>query len=416
MNAALLAILLVPRAAPIFPPFQDDESEPPPVESTADTPWGDVIIWLREQRDTMAADLERAHARLLAAADASAPKLANQLEPTPPRPRPTGYGILPEVKANGPLKPVEPTERTYSLEVLSTGYVRDFRDARMLAGRAARRPEPGADTDVAELEREVKVFVRLRGRLRNLEDHLAYHEWWQEAVVEQRDYFEDRTRIVWIVRERQALEKRHGPADRIAELTRTIHEEVAPFKPAAGLVLEDREDGWRVLPVTVATDILDEEFLKTLSECIDAEFNDSEAARERRLRIELEIERIPLAQLYPEGVPEHGATVDVEAHVARFPEGRLVLTTGAKSTHAWAGRSLLLGPAPITRRALAHEFGHLLGFTDAYLRGFEGDPTGNFGVKLVEWTGLLEDLMGNAAGGRVTGAMIDRLIEAYGGQ
>ncbi|TDJ72300.1 MAG: hypothetical protein E2O39_06895 [Planctomycetota bacterium] len=415
MNAALLAVLLVPRASPP-PPSQDVEPDPPPVESTADTPWGDVILWLREQRDTMAAELETAHARLLPAAEESAPKLAKQLEQAPPTPRPTGYGILPEVKASGPLKAVTPTERTYSLEVLSTGYVRDFRDARMLAWRVAQRPDPGTDTDVAELEREVKVFVRLRGRLRNLEDHLAYHEWWQAAVVEQRDYFEDRSRIVWIVRERQALEQRHGPAERIAELTRTIHEEIAPFKPAAGLVLEDREDGWRVLRVTVATDILDEEFLKTLSESVDAVYNDSEAARERRLRIELVIERIPLAQLYPEGVPEHGAAVDVEAQVACFPEGRLVLTTGAKSTHAWAGRSLLLGPSPITRRTLAHEFGHLLGFTDAYLRGFEGDPAGDFGVKLVEWTGLLEDLMGNPAGGIVTLAMIDRLIEAYGGQ
>ena len=41
------------------------------------------------------------------------------------------------------------------------------------------------------------------------------------------------------------------------------------------------------------------------------------------------------------------------------------------------------------------------------------EPGGEFGVVLVEWTGLLDDLMGNPSGGRVTAEMIDRLIEAY---
>ena len=75
----------------------------------------------------------------------------------------------------------------------------------------------------------------------------------------------------------------------------------------------------------------------------------------------------------------------------------------------------MLGSDPLARRTLAHEFGHLLGFTDAYLRGFEGDPAGPFGVVFVEWWGLQQDLMGDAGRGRVSRDMIARLIEAYRG-
>ena len=36
-----------------------------------------------------------------------------------------------------------------------------------------------------------------------------------------------------------------------------------------------------------------------------------------------------------------------------------------------------------------------------------------FGVVLVEWSGLTDDLMGNPGVGRVSNEMIDRLIDAY---
>jgi hypothetical protein len=78
------------------------------------------------------------------------------------------------------------------------------------------------------------------------------------------------------------------------------------------------------------------------------------------------------------------------------------------------GRNITLGPDPITRRELAHEFGHLLGFSDAYLRSYKGDPRDPYGVVLLEWTGLIDNLMGSPAVGRVTEAMIETLIDTYG--
>ena len=98
----------------------------------------------------------------------------------------------------------------------------------------------------------------------------------------------------------------------------------------------------------------------------------------------------------------------------RFPAGSLLLTTGGASTHAWTGQWIALGPEELSRHTLAHEFSHLLGFGDAYLRGFEGKPDDRYGLVLVEWTGLQDDLMGNVRGGRVTRGMIETLLEAYG--
>lgn len=100
--------------------------------------------------------------------------------------------------------------------------------------------------------------------------------------------------------------------------------------------------------------------------------------------------------------------------MARFPAGALVLTTGAESTHAFAGAYVALGPSAVTPRVLAHEFGHLLGFSDAYLRSFRGEPGDAYGVEVIEWSGLVDDLMGAPRLGRVSRDMIDTLITSYG--
>ena len=97
----------------------------------------------------------------------------------------------------------------------------------------------------------------------------------------------------------------------------------------------------------------------------------------------------------------------------RFPAGALVLTTGAESTHAFTGRYVALGPSPVTPRVLAHEFGHLLGFDDAYVRSYQGDPRDAHGVVVIEWSGLFDDLMGAPGSGRVGARMIDTLITNY---
>jgi hypothetical protein len=103
----------------------------------------------------------------------------------------------------------------------------------------------------------------------------------------------------------------------------------------------------------------------------------------------------------------------LDAHLALFPGCHFVLTTGASGTSAITGKHIVLGTDPVSSHTLAHEFGHLLGFEDAYVRGYDGDPGDPFGVVLVEWSGLKDDLMGDPGGGQVSDEMIETLIRAY---
>ena len=199
-----------------------------------------------------------------------------------------------------------------------------------------------------------------------------------------------------------------------ARIGAELSEQLAPLRTTPGLRLVRDEAGGMTLPVTVHTDIADKDFLAIFHEAVEAAFCESKAARSRGFTLDLELRHVNPGDLYPEEAPPPGAAIDVETHLQRFPAGTVVMTTGAESTHAFTGRAILLGPSPITRRTLAHEFAHLIGFDDAYLRGYEGRPYAAFGVVLVEWTGLSDDLMGNSDGGRVTSEMIDRLVSAYG--
>jgi len=195
----------------------------------------------------------------------------------------------------------------------------------------------------------------------------------------------------------------------------SLAREVAPFTRAPSLAIVTRADGLRELAVSVVTDITDSVFLQAFADAVEREWNGSAAARAAKLRIVLSVTRLSPSALYPEGPPAPGASIDEAAHLKRFPPGALVLTTGAKSTHAVAARYIQLGTAAIGPRVLAHEFGHLLGFADAYLRGSEGSSAARWGYTLVEWSGLQDDLMGAPGSGRVSEAMITQLLTAYGG-
>lgn len=368
--------------------------------------WEHAHRWLREHADRMAQDLEAAREALIVRA-ADDPEILARLTAEPARARPKGYGIVPEIVEDDAPAPVEPREKLYSLESLSNGFPPDFRDATMLAGRIAAEP------DIA-LEPLVDEFERLRDRMRTLENHLGYHAYWQTAVARKTAYFSERNRIIGWMRKLQGLREAGGAPQRIAQLEAKVRDKIAPFRRTPGLAIEQLADGTRLLPVTVCTDIEDEGFLAAFEEGVRANFVDSESAQQMRFAVRLQFQRIPPAELYPEGPPARGSRLDRIAHQARFRHCPLVLTTGEESTHAWTGQSILLGPSPVSRRTLAHEFGHLLGFSDAYLRGFDGDPAGRFGAVLVEWTGLFDDLMGNSSGGRVTREMVRTLIEAYG--
>jgi hypothetical protein len=391
----------------------------PEPERPAPRSWEVICAWLRDQTDQLTDDMASSREVLLKRAEVEEPELVVRLEPAPAQP--SGWGLLPELEEDGPTHGVTPRERKYALESISVNFASTFRDGRVLAEHTSADPD-------ADLERAVGEYERVRSDLKNLQAHLAYHEQWQAAVADQTAYFEKRNTVIANARELDALlkasaqeqeQKQEGeqPAEesaRVLELRAEIREVLEVFHPVSFLAIEEQSDGTLELPVSVLTDIPDEAFLAAFRAAVDEAWNGAQAARERGFSIRLEILPVPLSEIYPENPPEVGQEIDPVEHVARFPPDTLVMTTGGRSTHAWKGRCLVLGPGDISPRTLAHEFGHLLGFSDAYLRGFDGQLDDRFGVVLVEWTGLLDDLMGNVSGGIVRENLVDRLVDAYG--
>lgn len=368
---------------------------------TAVEPWRHLHGWLSQQRDGMVRELEVAHGALLRRAHEADDEVARaELTDRPPELRPLGYGVLPEILPEQPPTSVQPTENRYSLKEISTAYAADFRDAALLARRAA------SDASLPLLP-WVAEFRRLRGRLRNLEENLNYHARWQAELRAHRDWFEAQNRIVDRVRSRIARGQEDEPVR---------FDEFALFRPTAALRIEREADGGALLRLRVTTDIEDASYLEHVRRAVIAPFE--RAAEREGIRLRLDVQWLTTSPnaIYDPEPPPLGAPIDRERHLAHFPEEALVLTSGVEHTVAVTGRAVILGSGEIAPRVLAHEFGHLLGFDDAYLRGFEGDPHGAYGVVFVEWVGLFDDLMGNPGGGEVSRAMLERLLAAYGGE
>jgi hypothetical protein len=370
-------------------------------------PWRHVHGWLVEQRDGMAQDLGLAHRGLLQRAREAGDSAAEEeLRGRPPEIRPVGYGVLPDILPDEPASVQPAAENRYSLKQLSTVYAVDMRDAALLARRI--------DSDEAlPLSPWVGEFLRLRRRLRNLEENLNYHARWQQEVQTHRRWFESHNRIVDRIRVWRELDE-DSDSEKFDRLERELHGQLAPFEPTSVLGIERAADGRARLHLRVTTDIEDADYLERVRLAVIEPFARAADREGINLRLEVQWLRISPQTLYEPQSPPAGQAIDREEHLSRFPKEALVFTTGVESTVALTGRAVILGGGEIAPRVLAHEFGHLLGFGDAYVRGFEGDPGSVYGAVLVEWVGLFDDLMGNPAGGEVSREMLEQLLSAYG--
>jgi hypothetical protein len=267
-----------------------------------------------------------------------------------------------------------------------------------------------------EFESLVDSFENLLKQFRSLENNLSYHYLWQKEVVRYAVYFQEKNKLVALARQMNMLILKNESAQQVAGLREQLMQSVASFRPTEGLRILSLIDGRKVLPVTVCTDIEDQDLLQAFYDGVQDAFSRSPAAMEQRFSVDLKWRVIGAEVLYPKGAPTRGAKIDLRKHRDLFQDCPLVLTTGASSTSAMVSDRIFLGTGTTSRRTLAHEFGHLLGFEDAYVRGYDGNPGDSYGVVIVEWTGLSSDLMGDSGRGEVSNEMIKTLIVAYGGQ
>src|SRR5262249_40123194 len=118
--------------------------------------------------------------------------------------------------------------------------------------------------------------------------------------------------------------------------------------------------------------------------------------------LNIEFRRVsPLAQ--------PGDRVDVREIADRFPPDGAVLMTGAQTTHSLVGRDLALGPGDLSARTLAHEFGHVLGFRDGYIRGYR--DLGEHGFEIMELTSVFDDIMSAPREGHVQAAHFKLIMD-----
>ncbi len=364
--------------------------------------WRGVLHDLTADRDSARGRLRAIMEQLRGRVAQEHPDLLERLHLGPPLKH--GYRLLPRVDASAPLASVRLVRSVFSLEAWSKAVPRLIGDIDAL-GRRVRSSAAGPPMKL------VAGFEGLRKRLRLFEKNLKYHGHWQQAVIDYPRFFAEKKKIAALAR--RLMETRDETGGTATALRERIVRQIFRFRRTKGLAIRTRAGNRNVLPVTIFTDVENKDFLARFRDGVEQAFNRSPAARARGFEIALTIRTIPPATLYPDGAPAAGAAIDLKAHVGRFPDGALILTMGAESTHAFTGRYIALGPSPVTPRVLAHEFGHLLGFNDAYVRSYEGDPRDAFGVVVIEWTGLFDDLMGAPGSGRVSPRMIDTLITNY---
>jgi hypothetical protein len=107
-------------------------------------------------------------------------------------------------------------------------------------------------------------------------------------------------------------------------------------------------------------------------------------------------------------VPANGEHINIDAHVKRFPQDGVVLTTGANTTYVY-GQSIIVGPHAIPRKTLVHEFGHMLGFRDGYFRSYQ--DLGENGYNVVEIILDPNDIIATPENGKATRQHFEQILK-----
>jgi hypothetical protein len=389
-----------------------------------------------EQYQILGKHLQTYYQSLAAGLRANAPELISILEP--PKPPQHGYQILPTITANAPLPAERPRAQSarYSwpwTDQLIDNSLKEILRAEKELNRA------GALSLTARrsiYEKLAHGYQTLRERQRNIDAHIQYNRLWQAAIAANRSGYDRETILHDEVLERQAIANilqamgdaafkqapagsdQIGPSYRFADVTtrlldrekqlaRDIRNATAPVVMPTFVRVEQRVPRLWILHVPFYTDIDNQDFVDFAKSEIEKLWHLRDAGDE--FRVKLTISYMPGSRLYKERLlPQRGDKVAYE-HLDLFPSDGAILTTGALTTHVY-GRAIVLGPHDISPRVLAHEFGHVLGFKDAYFRGYK--DLGKDGFQVMEVVAEPDDIMGAAGTGAVLRSHFERLLES----
>jgi hypothetical protein len=350
---------------------------------------------------------------LRAALQRETPDLLPALERPPIEPVVFGYQLLPDITADvvDAQAGIEASSRTYSWPI-TAGYISGeetkIATARAALDEALRGPvEARRDT----LGRLVADYRDLRSNQSTVDQYVQYNRLWQRAIQEDRRQFDAMTRVYAAVVERE----KHRSVGRPNGVDAASDPAIRALQPVPRLPdyvgVANGPGARRVLSVPVYTDIESREFLSQAEDAIERSWQARD--QDRSYAVDVEFRHVATSRLYRSArEPRRGEHVDIDAHVDRFPKNGAVVTTGAHTTYASVGRFVALGSAALPERVLAHEFGHLLGFRDAYFRGYR--DLGKDGFEIVEFVPDFSDIMSAPRAGRVHPYHFERLLEHAG--
>ena len=373
-------------------------SKPPVSQETSE--WRSVLDWSRTQHRQAIDHLSKLRSRIEASCLAA--KLENCAEVYPPKPYPSGYGLMPRIKPDGPDTERSPYRNDYSLERLTERTALILRDLSLLER---------LHQDTGDARRSTTEFIRIRQVLDNLDEHIKYHALWQPTVSKHAKWYAKRRYLARQARALMAAVTAKASPEKRAAMGSRIVDGLKPFTPVKHSVSCTGLKNGLTLVMSVHTDLSDQRVVTAFTRAVERYF--SGPTPRGRLRVRVDITPRTPASLQGQDEPTVGQEIDGKKHADRFGPRRFVLTSGATSLYALHGRAVFLPSRPLTPRQLAHEAGHLLGFRDVYLRHFTRRKGTRYGVRFHVWAGLENDLMGNSRGGRVSPRMRKRLIDAY---
>jgi hypothetical protein len=245
------------------------------------------------------------------------------------------------------------------------------------------------DAKTAAITTLILEYRKLLTNQRTIDQYIQYNQFWQRSIAEDRARFDQLTKVY-------DLMKSDEPDTALAIRDVLGKPAVPPF-----VQIDRTQPDCVILRVPVYTDIEDDEFLEKAKSAIEQLWQAQDGATTYLLEIELR--KVPPSA-------QRGERIDVRSHAAQFPEDGAVLTTGAQTIHSLVGRYVALAPGDLSARTLAHEFGHVLGFRDGYIRGYR--DLGDRGFEILELTSAFDDIMSAPREGHVQPAHFKLIVDA----
>jgi len=353
--------------------------------------------------------LDRFHASFKLLLKEEAPDLLPLLQKEAPAPVVHGYQILPKLVPNVAPPAQRPRAEIRSYSWTWTRKMLGLESEKLAAAEAelARaRTAPAPDRRALYTKLAADYAPLAVGHVM-IDNHIQYNRLWQNEIAANRAFYDSQTRLVDAVLERQAIRDAASNGPREEALSRDIRAATYEVFPPAFVRVERPAPRRWIVRVPFVTDIEDRKFLRAFEAAVEESWRVTDGEDEYRAVIALT--RLSPRRLYKGKPPKKGEPIDLAKHMALFPPGSAVLTTGAAATHVNGGRFIIVGANEIKPHDLAHEFGHILGFKDVYFRGYR--DLGEEGFDVQEIIAEPDDIMGAPGWGPVRKGHFTRLIE-----